>query len=97
MSPHLIRYLILIKKLQSLIASGQGESRDADTLRDQMDEPWSHLTPEEIATFPTSIRNMKPEASSEGLYHICVGMGADPAAVAGWPDHRRKSFIDNGY
>lgn len=92
MNTHLAEYERLNERLQCLVASDQGESEEADKLRDQMDEPWSHLTPEEIATLQVS-----SQRESDGLFHTCVGMGADAAAVAAWPDHRRRSFIANGY
>jgi hypothetical protein len=43
----LAQYLELEEKLKELIAQGKGDSEEADEIRDQMDEPWYALTPEE--------------------------------------------------
>jgi hypothetical protein len=32
---------------------------------------------------------------SDALYRRCVGLGADAAAVAAWPDHKRLAFIQD--
>ena len=48
-SPHFVEYVTLLKQLRALISGGKGESEEADRLRDRMDEPWLHLTQEEIA------------------------------------------------
>lgn len=48
-SPHFAEYLALLRRLRRLIADGRGESKEADRLRDRMDEPWQHLSREEIA------------------------------------------------
>lgn len=34
-------------------------------------------------------------AESELLFARCVQLGADRAAVAGWPDFKRRSFIED--
>jgi hypothetical protein len=48
-NPAFIEYTKLLKQLHALIDKGLGESLEADAIRDRMDEPWSHLTKEEIA------------------------------------------------
>ena len=48
-SPHFVEYVTLLKQLRELISEGKGESDEADRLRDRMDEPWLHLTQDEIA------------------------------------------------
>lgn len=32
---------------------------------------------------------------SDSLFRECVAIGADPAAVAAWPDSKRRRFIDD--
>lgn len=53
-SPHFVEYVALLKHLRGLISEGRGESEEADRLRDRMDEPWLHLTQEEIARIDAS-------------------------------------------
>jgi hypothetical protein len=50
-NPHYARYLLLLKRLHELIQIGEGESAEADDLREQMDAPWLHLSEDEIAEF----------------------------------------------
>jgi hypothetical protein len=40
-------YLLLVEELDYLIKLGQGDSEEANTLRDKMDIPWNRLTEEE--------------------------------------------------
>jgi len=42
-------YSELLNQLHVLIDNGLGESMEADAICDRMDEPWSHLSREEIA------------------------------------------------
>ena len=48
-SPAFSEYVELLNRLHVLIDTGLGESLEADAIRDRMDEPWGHLTSEEIA------------------------------------------------
>ncbi len=57
-----VEYVQLLKQLHVLIDSGLGESSEADAIRDRMDEPWRHLTSEEIA----EIDRMSAEPRSPG-------------------------------
>jgi tetratricopeptide (TPR) repeat protein len=41
---HYLRFQELLKKLQDLIAAGEGDSPAADTVRDEMDSLWPQLT-----------------------------------------------------
>ncbi len=47
--PAFVEYVELLNELHVLIETGLGESPEADAIRDRMDEPWRHLTKEEIA------------------------------------------------
>jgi DNA-binding CsgD family transcriptional regulator len=67
-SPHFLEYLALLRQLHGLISEGKGESEDADRLRDRMDEPWLHLTAEDIA------RIDKLGATGDLLRHADVGI-----------------------
>jgi DNA-binding NarL/FixJ family response regulator len=53
-NPHYVRYVELLKRLHELVRAGEGESAEADDLREQMDAPWSHLSEEEIAAIDQS-------------------------------------------
>ena len=53
-NPHYVRYVELLKRLHVLVRTGEGESAEADDLREQMDAPWSHLSEEEIAEIDRS-------------------------------------------
>ncbi len=46
--PTRIDYAVLLKQLRHLISDGSGEGEEAATLRNQMDDIWPHLTPEDI-------------------------------------------------
>ena len=48
-SLHFVQYVGLLTQLHELVRQGKGDTPEADALRDQMDEPWGHLTEEEIA------------------------------------------------
>jgi DNA-binding CsgD family transcriptional regulator len=48
-SPAFIEYVDLLHQLHMLVDTGRGESIEADAIRDRMDEPWRHLSVEEIA------------------------------------------------
>lgn len=37
------QYVDLLRALHLLISAGQGDSAEADAIRDRMDEPWRHL------------------------------------------------------
>jgi hypothetical protein len=50
-NPQYVRYLQLLKRLHELIQFGEGESAEADDLREQMDARWLHLSEDEIAEF----------------------------------------------
>jgi hypothetical protein len=47
--PYFVRYVRQLIKLHALIAQGKGDEEEADRLRDEMEEPWRHLSSEEIA------------------------------------------------
>ncbi len=53
-NPAFIGYAELLEQLQVLIDKGLGESIEADSIRDRMDEPWRHMTKEEIAEIDRS-------------------------------------------
>ena len=40
-------YMSHLRQLHDLIATGQGDSEQADSVRDQMDGPWKHMSFEE--------------------------------------------------
>lgn len=42
-SESLRQYLDLMRALHLLMSTGQGDSAEADAIRDRMDEPWGHL------------------------------------------------------
>jgi len=48
-SAHFAKYLELLNQLHALVRTGQGDSAEADALRDAMDELWLHLGQDEIA------------------------------------------------
>ena len=43
-------YESLLRRVHGLIREGRGDSEEADSLRDQMDAPWSRLNDAERAT-----------------------------------------------
>jgi DNA-binding NarL/FixJ family response regulator len=53
-NPHYVRYVQLLKRLHETVLAGEGESVEADELREQMDAPWSHLSEEEVAEIDKS-------------------------------------------
>src|SRR4051794_25408915 len=48
-NPEYVKYVGLLKQLHRMIATGKGDSDEADALRDEMDGPWSALSADEIA------------------------------------------------
>jgi hypothetical protein len=56
---HFDTYVKHLKALHVLLAQGKDDSPEADEIRDQMDEPWRHLTENE----KQKLRNL-----SESLY-----------------------------
>lgn len=48
-NPHYVRYVALLEQLHALIRDGRGDGPEADSLREQMDQPWHHLSSEETA------------------------------------------------
>lgn len=40
-------YIVLLRRLHATFESDDSESAEADTIRDQMDEPWYRMTPRE--------------------------------------------------
>jgi hypothetical protein len=46
-SSHYFRFQELLKKLQDLMAAGEGDSPAADSVRDEMDALWPQLTEDE--------------------------------------------------
>lgn len=37
------QYVELLRQLHLLMASGRGDTAEADAVRDRMDKPWDHL------------------------------------------------------
>ena len=42
----------------------------------------------------TELNHEAEKTNSDSLFLQCVQLGADRAAVAGWPDNKRREFID---
>ena len=42
-------YMQLLRHLHKLIRTGRSDSPEADAVRHRMDDPWKHLTSEEVA------------------------------------------------
>ena len=68
------------------------------------DQTLSEFDPELIDCFEVKpvvahILNHDPDdddpRTSDDLFHLCVQNGADGAAVAAWPDFKRREFIAN--
>lgn len=53
--PCVSEYVALLTQLRSLIAQGKGNSAEADTLRNRMDESWGCLTAEDVANIDKRI------------------------------------------
>ena len=53
--------------------------------------------PQELITEDAFRDNYSIILTSDELFCGCVQLGADRAAVAGWPDHKRQSYIEGGY
>lgn len=49
-NPHFLTYVRLLRDLHEAIREGKDESEEGERIRDQMDEPGSRLTPDEIAS-----------------------------------------------
>lgn len=45
---HSAKYVELLLELHSLMRAGKSDGDEADAVRDAMDEPWRHLSPEQI-------------------------------------------------
>jgi DNA-binding NarL/FixJ family response regulator len=83
-NPHYVRYVELLKRLHELVRTGEGDSADADDLREQMDAPWSHLSEEEIAAIdnsysgpadaPANVEVPLTPRESEVLRHLASGL-----------------------
>ncbi len=71
--PAFVEYVELLNQLHELIDTGLGESSEADAIRDRMDEPWRHLSDEEIA----EIDRLSAEPRSPGP----GALSADSSAV----------------
>jgi len=76
-SPHYARYVELLSQLHALLREGKGDTAEADALRDQMDEPWSHLTEQEIA----QARLLSAKMSSQNASTASVWAPAEPPRV----------------
>jgi hypothetical protein len=48
-NPDFVTYVRLLRDLHAAIRAGTGESEEGERIRDQMDDPGSRLSPEEIA------------------------------------------------
>jgi len=84
-SPHFAEYVALLKQLRALISDGKGESEEADHLRDRMDEPWLHLTQDEIAridALAAEIEGPLTQRESEVLRQMGQGLTNHEIAVA---------------
>lgn len=46
---HFEQYESLLRRLHPLMAAGEGDTDEADAVRDEMDKPWRELSREEIA------------------------------------------------
>ena len=46
-NPSYVEYVRLLLELHSAMAQGQGETEEADALRDAMDRPWVEMDPRE--------------------------------------------------
>jgi hypothetical protein len=47
-SSHYQEYVKLLTKLHFLMAEGNGDTEEADQLRDLMDDPWYQMSPQEV-------------------------------------------------
>jgi DNA-binding NarL/FixJ family response regulator len=84
-SPHFVEYVALLKQLRALISGGKGESEEADHLRDRMDEPWLHLTQDEIARIDALAAEIEvplTQRESEVLRQLAQGLTNREIAVA---------------
>lgn len=83
-SPSFIEYITLLKQLRALISAGRGESEEADHLRDRMDEPWLHLTQDEIARIDALAGEIEvplTQRESEVLRQLAEGLTNREIAV----------------
>jgi hypothetical protein len=58
-----IEYTRLLRQLHALIRRGEGDTEEADELRDAMDEPWSRLTEQELVL----VRSLGADLNAIGL------------------------------
>ena len=58
MSEALRTYATLMDRLHRLIAAGNGESDEADAIRDAMDDPWDSLSQAEIELVRTLSKDL---------------------------------------
>ncbi len=66
-NPAFVTYVELLNQLHLLIDQGRGENSDADAIRDRMDEPWKHLSSEEIAEIDRlSVESSAKHAAANG-------------------------------
>lgn len=65
-NPHYVRYVALLEQLHALIRDGRGDGPEADSVREQMDGPWRHLTPEETARVREISAVLSSAAGPEG-------------------------------
>jgi hypothetical protein len=56
MSPAAQKYFDLWVKLDTMFIAGNGQSKEADDLRDLMDDPWYDMNKEDIAQFEEAVR-----------------------------------------
>ncbi len=84
-SPHFVEYVTLLRQLRALISAGRGESEEADHLRDRMDEPWLHLTQDEVARIDALAAKIEvplTQRESEVLRQLAQGLTNREIAVA---------------
>jgi hypothetical protein len=48
-NPDFVAYVRLLRDLHAAIRAGTGESEEGERIRDQIDDPGSRLSPEELA------------------------------------------------
>lgn len=78
MSPAFHEYRKLLTELERLIADEQGDSEQADALRDRMDAPWNEMTDQERTTLETDVNvrtNVMPESHQSWQITNVSGFG----------------------
>jgi hypothetical protein len=63
LSESYVEYTRLLRQLHALISRGEGDTEEADELRDAMDEPWNRLTEQELAL----VRSLGADLNAIGI------------------------------